>query len=103
VGYGILIVTGTLTAKGTTGWNGLVLVVGTGNAQIDGTTSWNGAMLLANTNSGVLGSLNVLGNNNFGVNGGGNANGGVFYSSGCIAQATQLSTFHVMALREVMR
>ena len=103
VGYGILIVTGTLTATGTTGWNGLVLVVGTGNAQVDGTTTWNGAMLLANTNAGVLGSLNVLGNNNFGVNGGGNANGGVFYSSGCIAQATQLSTFHVMALREVMR
>jgi Tfp pilus assembly protein PilX len=102
VGNGILIVTGTLTAKGTTGWNGLVLVVGQGDAQIDGTTTWNGAMLLANTVTGQLGNLTLLGGN-FGVSGGGNAQGGVFYSSGCLAQATQLSTFHVMALRELMR
>src|SRR5579859_3979498 len=99
-GYGILIVTGTLTAKGTSGWNGIVLVVGSGNAQLDGTTSWNGAVLVANTKTGLPGNLNVLGPTTTGVNGGGN--GGINYSSGCIAQASTLSTFHVIAIRELM-
>jgi Tfp pilus assembly protein PilX len=99
-GYGILVVTGTLTAKGTSGWNGIVLVVGAGNAQLDGTTVWNGAVLVANTKTGLPGNLNVLGPTTTGVNGGGN--GGVFYSSGCIAQASTLTTFHVIAIRELM-
>jgi hypothetical protein len=99
-GYGILIVTGTLTAKGTSGWNGIVLVVGAGNAQFDGTTSWNGAVLVANTSTGLAGNLSVLGATTTGINGGGN--GGINYSSGCIAQASTLSTFHVIAIRELM-
>lgn len=99
-GYGILVVTGTLTAKGTSGWNGIVLVVGAGNAQLDGTTIWNGAVLVANTKTGLAGNLNVLGGTTSGINGGGN--GGIYYSSGCIAQASTLTTFHVIAIRELM-
>ena len=99
-GYGILVVTGTLTAKGTSGWNGIVLVVGAGNAQLDGTTIWNGAVLVANTKTGLAGNLNVLGGTTTGINGGGN--GGIYYSSGCIAQASTLTTFHVIAIRELM-
>ncbi|MGB8475271.1 MAG: PilX N-terminal domain-containing pilus assembly protein [Candidatus Acidiferrum sp.] len=99
-GYGILVVTGTLTAVGTSGWNGIVLVVGTGNAQFSGNTSWNGAVLVANTTTGLAGNLTVLGPTNSGINGGGN--GGINYSSGCIAQASTISTFHVIAIRELM-
>jgi|SRR5579859_800770 len=99
-GYGILVVTGKLSAVGTSGWNGLVLVVGEGQAQISGTTQWNGAMLLANTLTGTLGNLSLSGDS-MGVNGGGN--GGIYYSSGCLAQATTMSTYHILALRELMR
>ena len=103
-GYGILVVTGTLTMKGTVGWNGIVLVVGQGNLQTDGTVQYNGAVVVAKTvdplgNPLPLGS--PLGSPTVGVNGGGHA--GIQYSSGCIAQATTLSTFHVAAIRELMR
>jgi Tfp pilus assembly protein PilX len=93
-GYGILVVTGTLTMKGNVNWNGIILVVGTGNLQTDGTNQFNGAVVVANTSSGSIGAPT------FSVNGGGNGN--VSYSSACIAQATQLSTFHSVSFRELM-
>ena len=93
-GYGILVVTGTLTMKGTVTWNGIILVVGTGVVQTDGTNQFNGAVVVANTSTGALGSPI------FNVNGGGN--GGVAYSSGCVAQATLQPTFHVISIRELM-
>jgi hypothetical protein len=105
VGYGILVVTGTLTMKGSTGWNGIVLVVGKGNLQTDGTVGYNGAVVVASTvdasgnplpPSGPSGSITL------GVNGGGGAKGGINYSSGCINMANNLSTFHVVAIRELM-
>ena len=36
-------------------------------------------------------------------NGNGGGNGGVQYSSACLANATQLSTYHAMVFRELMR
>ncbi len=101
-GYGILVVTGTFTASGDIGWNGLVLVVGKGvfNGNGGGNGSYNGAVVVANTVDSLGNPLNVLGPPQFNFNGGGN--NGINYSSGCIAQATQLSTFHVMVIRELM-
>jgi Tfp pilus assembly protein PilX len=93
-GYGILVVTGNLTFKGTVQWNGLILVVGAGNFQTDGTNSFYGAVVVANTSSGSIGTPT------FGVNGGGN--GGVNYSSACVAQATQLTTYHSVSFRELI-
>ncbi len=93
-GYGILVVTGTFTAKGSNTWNGLIFVVGSGQVVDKGTSVFNGAMLVANTTGSTLGAPNVD------VSGGGH--GGVNYSSGCIAQATQLTTFHVISMRELM-
>jgi hypothetical protein len=95
-GYGILVITGTFTAKGSNTWNGLVFVVGAGNVVAKGTNAFNGAMVVANT----TGTGTTLGAPNVDVSGGGN--GGVSYSSGCIAQATQLTTFHVISMRELM-
>jgi hypothetical protein len=100
-GYGILVVTGTLTISGTVGWNGIVLVVGQGVFNTDGTDQYNGAIVVANTLNSLGQPLTTLGPAQVNVNGGGH--GGFQYSSGCIAQATTLSTFHVNAIRELMR
>ena len=99
-GYGILVVTGTLNISGTVGWNGIILVVGKGIFNTSGTAQYNGAVVVANTVDALGNPLPTLGPAQVNVNGGGN--GGFQYSSGCIAQATTLSTFHVVAIRELM-
>lgn len=101
-GYGILVVTGTLTLKGTVQWNGLILVVGKGNFQMDGTNSINGSVLVANTTNSSGALLSVNGAPTYGVSGGGSAKGGINYSASCLANATQLTTFHVISMRELM-
>jgi Tfp pilus assembly protein PilX len=103
-GYGILVVTGNLTVKGTVAWDGLVLVIGKGNLQMDGTNNFTGAVVVAKTvdSLGNLLTTPQPGTATVGVNGGGNANGGIWYSSSCLAQATQLSTFHSVSFRELM-
>jgi len=95
-GYGILVVTGTFTAKGSNTWNGLIFVVGSGNFVDKGTSTFNGAVVVANT----TGTGTTLGAPNVDVSGGGN--GGVNYSSGCIVNATQLTTYHVISMRELL-
>jgi Tfp pilus assembly protein PilX len=95
-GYGILVVTGTFTAKGSNTWNGLIFVVGSGNFIDKGTSTFNGAVVVANTS----GTGTTLGVPNVDVSGGGH--GGVNYSSGCIMQASQLTTYHVISMRELL-
>jgi len=101
-GYGILVVTGTFDAGGNVGWNGLVLVVGKGifNGNGGGNNSYNGAVLVAKTrdNSGNL--LGSIGAPTFNFSGGGG--NGFNYSSGCINTASNLSTYHDMAIREIL-
>jgi hypothetical protein len=65
-GYGVLVVTGTLSFHGNYGWNGLILVIGNGASVMDGggTGQINGAVYVANTGGGTppgsqLGSPNV--------------------------------------------
>ena len=101
-GYGILAVTGTLTVSGNVGWNGIVLVVGKGNLASNGggNNQYNGSVLVANTLDAAGNPLASLGSPTFNWNGGGG--NGIYYSSGCIAQATTLSTFHVNVLREML-
>jgi hypothetical protein len=101
-GYGILVVTGTFSASGNVGWNGLVLVVGQGNFQGNGggNNSYNGAIVVAKTLDSMGNPLASIGAPTFSFNGGGG--NGIHYSSGCIAQATTLSTFHIMAFREML-
>ncbi len=101
-GYGILVVTGTLTMGGNVGWNGLVLVIGQGNfvGNGGGNNSYNGAVVVAKTLNASGNPLATLGAPTFNFNGGGG--NGINYSSGCIAQATTLSTFHIMAFREML-
>ena len=100
--YGILVVTGTLTVKGTVQWNGLVIVAGTGNLQMDGTNTFEGAVIMAKTKDSSGNALTTLGSPTFGVNGGGNSAGGVFYSASCLSQETQLTTYHSVSFRELI-
>ena len=57
-GYGILVVTGTLTISGDYGWNGLILVIGSGASIMNGGGHGeiDGAIFVANTASGTLSS-----------------------------------------------
>jgi hypothetical protein len=101
-GYGILVVTGTFTASGNVGWNGIVLVVGNGDFEGNGggNNQYNGAVVVAKTLDASGNPLATLGSPTFNFNGGGG--NGVYYSSGCIASATTLSTFHDMVFREML-
>jgi Tfp pilus assembly protein PilX len=99
-GYGVLVVTGTLNISGTVGWNGIVLVVGKGIFNTSGTNQYNGAVVVANTVDALGNPLPTMGTSQVQVNGGGH--GGFQYSSGCINMANNLSTFHVVAIRELM-
>jgi hypothetical protein len=101
-GYGILVVTGTFSPGGNVGWNGIVLVIGkgimTGNG--GGNNSYNGAVVVANTLNSSGNPLAVLGPATFNFSGGGG--NGINYSSGCIAQASSLSDYKMVAMREMM-
>lgn len=101
-GYGLLVVTGNLTVTGTVTWNGLILVVGKGVFTSSGTSQYNGALLVAQTVDALGHPLTTVapGSVNININGGGN--GGIQYSSGCLTQATTLSTFHAMVVRELI-
>jgi len=87
---------------GNVGWNGLVLVIGKGNfvGNGGGNNSYNGAVVVAKTLDSSGNPLATLGAPTFNFSGGGG--NGINYSSGCIAQATTLSTFHIMAFREML-
>lgn len=103
VGYGILAVNGNLNITGTINWNGLVLVIGQGNFNTSGTSVYNGAIVVAKTLDPLGNWLATPGPGSATFNSNGGGGGGVNYSTGCIAQATTLSTFHVVAIRELMR
>jgi hypothetical protein len=57
-GYGILVVTGTLTISGNYSWNGLILVIGTGAAVMNGGGHEQivGGLFIANTAGGTINS-----------------------------------------------
>ena len=57
-GYGILVVTGTLSFHGNYSWNGLILVIGTGASVMSGGGNGQivGAVFVANTTGGTLNS-----------------------------------------------
>jgi hypothetical protein len=102
-GYGILVVTGNLTMNGKVGWDGLILVVGKGSFTQNGGGSgqYNGAVVVAKTLDGSGNPLTTgLGVPTFNFGGGGN--NGINFSSGCIASAETLGTFHANVIRELL-
>lgn len=98
----MLVVTGTFTAGGNVGWNGLVLVVGKGNfvGNGGGGNVYNGAIFVAKTVDSMGNPLASIGAPTFNFSGGGG--NGFNYASGCIDAVNKLSTFHIMAFREML-
>ena len=102
-GAGVLVVTGTLTAKGVPAFDGLILVIGQGNFQASGGGSgtFNGTIFIAQTNSHTApyGQLATMGAPAFGWNGGGTNS--IQYNS-CWANLANQLEYNVLATREEM-
>jgi hypothetical protein len=102
-GHGILVVTGTFSPGGNVGWRGIVLVVGKGivtGAVGGGTNEYDGAMVVAKTVDSIGNPLPTLGAATFDFTGGGG--NGVYYSSGCINQASSISDYQMVSSRELL-
>jgi hypothetical protein len=107
-GYGVLLVTGSLTFSGNFAWNGLVLVVGQGELHESGggNKGITGALMLAkignanySTNPTDGNLLTQLGSPIYDYPGGGTA--GFKYDSCVIKSITGKSNFTVLARREI--
>ena len=102
-GSGLLLVTGTYTACGNVGWNGIVMVIGKGivGSCGGGPNQYTGAMLVAQTLNPSTGALlSSVGVPTFNWNGGGG--NGIYYSLGCINEASYLADFQIVASRELL-
>jgi len=102
-GYGLLLVTGTLTYHPTAAWNGLVLVVGKGQFLLTGhhgTGGINGAVFVAQTRDAagnLLPSLQAA----FGPSSGSDPGSGITFSSCWVRTAQGPLTYKVLSFHEV--
>jgi hypothetical protein len=97
-GAGLLVVTGTLTARGSTAFEGLILVLGGGVVTRDGGGNGDtlGAMAIARFDRNVIGGPFLA--PTFDTNGGGNSN--VQYDPDAVKKALGLAGRNVIAMRE---
>jgi hypothetical protein len=81
-GFGVLLVTGTLTYHPNATWNGIVLVIGQGNfvSTMGGSGGFNGAVFVAKTRDTSGNLLTALGASSYSQTGGGTPTG-INYSS----------------------
>jgi hypothetical protein len=110
-GYGLLLVTGTLTYDPDTTWNGIVLVIGQGvllwSDRGHGWGGINGAVLVANTRDASGNLLATLGPASFsGAGGSGyrySARGGIIYNSCWVnsAGAQAPLTYKILSFHEI--
>jgi hypothetical protein len=102
-GYGLLLVTGTLTYDPDATWNGIVLVVGKGNfvSTRSGANQLNGAMLIAKTVDNSGNPLATFGPASFSQTTGNPSGHGVYYSTCNIKAAQQPTTYKVLSFREI--
>jgi hypothetical protein len=110
-GYGLLLVTGTLTYDPESKWNGIVLVIGQGNLiwsdRGRGSGGINGAVLIAQTRDASGNLLPTLGASSFsGAGGSGrrySAQGGIVYNSCLVnsAGAQAPLTYKILSFHEI--
>lgn len=105
IGYGLLLVTGTLTYDPDVSWNGIVLVIGKGNfvGSRNGTGKIDGAMLVAQTRDAMG---NLLPDPNLGPSSvtflsSSDGGGGIYYNSCWIQMAQSPPTYSRLSFREV--
>ncbi len=95
-GYGLLVVTGTLTYSGDSGWRGIVLVIGNGTIVETGSASGgqiDGAVVVANTTGGTLGAATWSVDHPGGD--------GVYYDSCWVSAAQKPNRYKVLSFREI--
>jgi hypothetical protein len=99
-GYGLLLVTGTLTYDPDASWNGIILVIGKGQfvSTHTGTGQINGVLLIAQTRDLSGNLLSTLGPASFSQTGGGN---GIHYSSKWVGATQALAPYQVLSFREI--
>jgi hypothetical protein len=105
-GYGLLLVTGTLTYDPDASWYGIVMVVGQGQVtgSKGGTGEIDGAMLVARTrdSSGVLLAGPNLGNSSVNFNAGASMGGnGIRYSNCWIQKSQPTSGYRILSFHEI--
>jgi hypothetical protein len=105
-GYGLLLVTGSLTYDPDAYWNGIVMVVGQGQVTGSraGSGEFDGAMLVARTHntSGVLLSGSNLGTSSVNFNAGGSMGGtGIRYSNCWIQKSQPTAAYKILSFHEI--
>lgn len=103
-GYGILVVTGSLTYDDSVNWNGIVLVIGQGvvnEAAGGGTGEIDGAMLIANTRDGSGNVLLTLGPASY--TGASTGSNGIYYNSCWIKKVQKPVTYKTVSFREIQQ
>lgn len=103
-GYGLLLVTGTLTYDPDASWQGLVLVIGQGNfvSTKSGNGEIDGAVFIAKTRDAAGNPLNSLGASSFSQTGNGsNLGNGIRYNSCYVTSAMGPITYKVVSFREI--
>jgi hypothetical protein len=102
-GYGLLLVTGTLTYDPDATWYGIVLVIGQGKfvSTRGGVGQFNGEMLIAKTRDSSDNILSSFGQASFSQTGGSPSGYGIYYSS-CYDKFAQPSTpYQVLSFHEI--
>jgi hypothetical protein len=102
-GYGLLVVTRNFSYTGTTGWKGIVLVVGDGTTTYSGSGGGNnefdGAIYTATIWDSSHNLLSAFGPVNYNMSGGGG--NGIYYNSCWIKSAQQPATYQILSFREI--
>jgi len=102
-GYGLLVVTGNFAYSGTTGWKGIVLVVGDGTTTFlgsgGGNNEFDGAIMVATIKDANGNLLPSLGTDSFNISGGGG--NGIYYNSCWINGAQTPPTYKMLSFREI--
>ena len=100
IGYGLLVVTGTLDYDPDASWNGVILVIGQGTftSSKKGIGIINGAIFVAQTRDAAGNLLSSLGYSSYTQTGGGT---GIQYSSNWVKAAQALLPYQVLSFREI--
>ena len=103
VGYGVLVVTGTLTVRDTAGWRGIVLVIGKGIVNGDSAAAGSeidGTMLVAATRDASGDLLAAPGTPQIDWSSG---RGGFYYDSCWITNVAAALPYQVLSFREIQQ
>lgn len=102
-GYGLLVVTGNFAYSGTTGWKGIVLVIGDGTTTFlgngGGNNEFDGAIYVATIKDAAGNLLPALGTVNYDISGGGG--NGIYYNSCWVQSAQRPPSYKVLSFKEI--